>query len=43
MAGKRQADDRSLFDLDVQGSEFRGTKLRHRFASLLEKLWDGMG
>ncbi|WP_201662913.1 transposase DNA-binding-containing protein, partial [Paraburkholderia sabiae] len=43
MAGKRQADDRSWFDLEVQGSEFQDTRLRRRFASLLEKLWDGMG
>lgn len=43
MAGKRQADDRSWFDLEVQGSEFQDTRLRRRFAILLEKLWDGMG
>ncbi|MEM5292422.1 transposase DNA-binding-containing protein, partial [Paraburkholderia sabiae] len=43
MAGKRHADDRSWFDLEVQGSEFQDTRLRRRFASLLEKLWDGMG
>ncbi|SKD03865.1 IS4/Tn5 family transposase DNA-binding protein [Paraburkholderia hospita] len=43
MAGKRQADDRSWFDLEAQGSEFPDTRLRHRFATLLEKLWEGMG
>ncbi|MDR3098655.1 MAG: transposase [Paraburkholderia sp.] len=43
MAGKRKADGRSWFDLEVQGSEFQDTRLRRRFASLLEKLWDGMG
>lgn len=43
MAGKRQADDRSWLDLEVRGSEFQDTRLRRRFASLLEKLWDGMG
>jgi hypothetical protein len=43
MAGKRRADDRSWMDLEVQGSEFRDTRLRRRFATLLEKLWDGMG
>ncbi|WP_176052201.1 hypothetical protein [Paraburkholderia caribensis] len=36
MAGKRQADDRSWFDLEVQGTEFPDTKLRRRFATLLE-------
>ncbi|WP_336602479.1 transposase DNA-binding-containing protein [Paraburkholderia bengalensis] len=43
MAGKRHPDNRSWFDLEVQGSEFQDTRLRRRFASLLEKLWDGMG
>jgi hypothetical protein len=43
MAGKRQTDDRSWFDLEVQGSEFQDTRLRRRFAILLEKLWSGMG
>lgn len=43
MTRKRQADDRSWLDLEVQGSEFQDTRLRRRFAILLEKLWDGMG
>jgi len=32
MAGKRHADDRSWFDLEVRGSEFLDTRLRRRFA-----------
>ncbi|WP_208449107.1 transposase DNA-binding-containing protein [Burkholderia anthina] len=28
---------------EVQGSEFQDTRLRRRFAILLEKLWDRMG
>lgn len=43
MAGKRRANDRPWMDLEVLGSEFRDTRLRRRFATLLEKLWDGMG
>jgi hypothetical protein len=43
MACKRRADDRSWMDIGVQGSEFRDTRLRRRFATLLEKLWGGMG
>jgi hypothetical protein len=43
MAGKRRADDRSWLDREVQGSEFQHTRSRRRFATLLEKLWDGMG
>jgi hypothetical protein len=43
MAGKRRADDRSWMDLEVQRSEFRESRLRRRFATLLEKLWDCMG
>ncbi len=41
--GKQRADDRSWIDLEVQGSEFQDTQLHRRFATLLEKLWGGMG
>ncbi|MFC0696483.1 IS4/Tn5 family transposase DNA-binding protein [Paraburkholderia humisilvae] len=30
-------------NLEVRGSEFQDTRLRRRFAILLEKLWNGMG
>jgi hypothetical protein len=42
MSGKRRAHDRSWLDLEVEGSEFQDTRLRHRVAILLEKLWDSM-
>lgn len=43
MAGNPKADDRSWFDLEVQGCELRDIRLLRRFASLLEKLSNGMG
>lgn len=43
MGSKRQADDQSWFDQEVRESNFQDTRLRRRFAILLEKLWAGMG
>jgi hypothetical protein len=43
MGSKRQADDQSWFDQEVLESNFQDTRLRRRFAILLEKLWAGMG
>jgi hypothetical protein len=43
MGSKRQADDQSWFDQEVRESNFQDTRLRQRFAILLEKLWAGMG
>jgi hypothetical protein len=43
MAGKRQVDDRAWFEREVEGSEFRDTRLHKRFRTLLERLWKGMG
>ncbi|WP_408500360.1 transposase DNA-binding-containing protein [Paraburkholderia sediminicola] len=43
MGSKRQADDQSWFDQEVRENNFRDTRLRRRFAILLEKLWADMG
>jgi hypothetical protein len=43
MGSKRQADNQSWFDQEVRESNFQDTRLRRRFAILLEKLWAGMG
>jgi hypothetical protein len=43
MGSRRPADDESWFDQEVRQSNFQDTRLRRRFALLLEKLWAGMG
>ncbi|CAB3774921.1 IS4/Tn5 family transposase DNA-binding protein [Paraburkholderia humisilvae] len=43
MGGKQRKEERAWFDLEVQGSDFQDTRLRRRFAILLEKLWAGTG
>lgn len=43
MRGKRQANDQSWFDLEVQERYFSAYQTAWRFAILLEKLWAGIG
>jgi hypothetical protein len=43
MTGREQEDDESWLDREIAGSEFKDTRLRKRFGTLLEQLWRGMG
>src|ERR1700742_4487912 len=43
MDSKRPTDDQPWFDREVRDSNFQDTRLRRRFAILLEKLWAGIG